>query len=254
MEGKTLESALADLESTAERALGAVGELARLVKRVRAAAQTGKIADIERSVAQLDERLSAAAADCRTLGEGWQFDTRGYFASGDYLAELLAAIEQEDLRPAERDGRILSYPSIVRVLPGDQTVEIDRKKERRVRPRVVAAELKKRRDRRTGIRPEQMIEILFRAWSALVVAQRGSQVVRAAEIFDLLTQLPQAREYSQAEFARDLLQLDMSEVRATKAGRRLELRADAGAKRGAVFSAVTPDGEVRLYSGVEFLA
>ncbi len=102
------------------------------------------------------------------------------------------------------------------------------------------------------MRPEQMIEVLYNVWEPLAARPQTTGLVRLVAIFDLLTLLPQAREYTRPEFARDLLQLDMSSVRATRAGHRIRLRADTAAKGASVLSAVTPEGEVRIYSSIEF--
>ncbi|MGH7471169.1 MAG: hypothetical protein ACRENP_24740, partial [Longimicrobiales bacterium] len=154
-------------------------------------------------------------------------------------------------KAVSRDGRILCFPSILRVLPSDTVVEIDRKKERRLRPSLIAQELKKQQSKRTGIQPEKLIEILYDGYAALVANQR-TRVLRLAAIYDLLTLLPSAGEYSKQEFARDLLQLDMSKVRATKNGKRIRFHASTSAKTGAVLTTISPEGEVKIYSSVEF--
>lgn len=252
MQQVTLEATLAEVEAASERATASAAELVRLLKQARASAATGKLPDLDRALGQARQQVSLVQERLSTLEDSWRLDARAHFDSGAYTRELLQEMERQGLGPAERDGRILSYPSIIRVLPAEQALDIDRRKERRVRPSFVSGELKKHRDRKTGIRPEQMIEILYRAYEPLVARQKGTRVVRALAIYELLTELPHAKEYSKPEFARDLLQLDMSSVRATKGGKKLELRADTAAKGSAVLTAVTPDGEVRIYSGVEF--
>ncbi len=248
----TLEATLSAFQEAADRALASATGLTRLLKQARTAAITGKLPDLEKALAQSRQQLTLIQERLTALEATWSFDARAHFDSGAYASELIEEIERQDLRPIDRDGRILCYPSILRINPAEQALEVDRKKERRVRPSFVAAELKKHAGRKTGMRPEQMIEILYRAYEPLVARQKGTRVVRATDIFDLLTQLPQAKEYSKQEFARDLLQLDMSAVRETKKGHTLKLRADTGAKGSAVLAAVTPEGEVRIYSGVEF--
>lgn len=251
-EQKTLEAALTEVEEAASRTLAAAGAVTRTIKQARAAASTGKLPDMVKSIAQARQQLALLDDQVRELESSWSFDAEAYFGSGGYARELLAAIEARELRPVERDGRILCYPSILRIVPGEQALEIDRKKERRVRPGFVAAELSKRAGRRTGMRPEQMIEVLYNVWEPLAARPQATGLVRLVAIFDMLTLLPQAREYTKPEFARDLLQLDMSSVRTTRAGHRLKLRADTAAKGASVLSAVTPEGEVRIYSSIEF--
>jgi hypothetical protein len=252
MDRSLLEDALSRVEQAADGAMRSTADLGRIFKQAKTAAAKGKLSDIDRAIDQARQQLATASERLRLLEASWDFNAAVHFDTGAYGDELLSAMEREDLRPVERDGRILSFPSIVRILPAEQAIEIDRKKERSVRPSVVAAELKKRRSKKAGLRPEQLVEVLFAAYQPLVARQKGIGVVKLLDIHALLTQLPQAKEYSRPEFARDLLQLDMSGVRQTKGGQKLELRADTSVRGGAVLSAVTPEGEVRIYSSVEF--
>lgn len=252
MTQKSLESALDVVGEAVHGAMTSTAELTKTLKQARSAAATGKLSDIDKTITQARQQLAIVAERIAILEASWNFEAARHFESGAYAQELLGAIAEAGMKPVDRDGRILSYPSILRVMPADQTLEVDRKKERRVRPSFVAAELRKRREKKTGIAPDRLIEILYRAYEALVAGRKGSGVVRVMDIYDLLTQLPQAREYTKPEFGRDLVRLDMSDVRATRGGKRIALRADTAAKGSAVLSAVTPDGEVRLYSGVEF--
>lgn len=43
--------------------------------------------------------------------------------SGAYTKELLAQVSRAGLSMFEKDGRLLSYPSLVRLLPGDAALE-----------------------------------------------------------------------------------------------------------------------------------
>lgn len=248
----TLEDALASVADAATGGIASTAELAKSLKHAKTAAATGKLAELEKAITQARQQIAIVAERISILESTWDFDAQAHFESGAYKRELLDAITRAELKPADRDGRILCYPSVLRIMPNDQTLEIDRKKERRVRPSFVAAELKKHRGKKTGIKPERLVNILYTAYDVLVAGQKGTRVVRVLDIYALLTQLPQAREYSRQEFARDLLLLDMSDVRSTNAGKRIELYADTGARNTSVLSAVTPDGDVRLYSGVEF--
>ncbi len=218
---RTLDSVLDTVGEAVSGAITSTSELTKTLKQTRSAAITGKLADIDKTIAQAKQQLGILSERLAILESSWNFDAARYFESGAYEQELLAVMADAGMKPVDRDGRILSYPSILRVMPSDQSLEVDRKKERRVRPSFVAAELKKRRDRKTGIPPERLVEILYRAYDALVAGKKGTGVVRVMDIYDLLTQLPQAREYTRPEFGRYLVRLGMSEVRAPRAGKRI---------------------------------
>jgi hypothetical protein len=65
----------------------------------------------------------------------------------------------------------------------------------------------------------------------------------------------QSREYTKAEFARDIYLLDQSNQTTAKDGSRIEFHAGAGARvpRGAL-SVVTQHGEEKKYHGISFVA
>ncbi|MGH7468806.1 MAG: hypothetical protein ACRENP_12685, partial [Longimicrobiales bacterium] len=108
------------------------------MKALRSAAASGKIAEIEKSLSGSQQQLDLLRERLQLLVESWTFDIRSYFETGEYERELVAAMESVSLKAVSRDGRILCFPSILRVLPSDTVVEIDRKKERRLRPSLIA--------------------------------------------------------------------------------------------------------------------
>jgi len=65
----------------------------------------------------------------------------------------------------------------------------------------------------------------------------------------------QAREYTKAEFARDIYLLDQSGQTTARDGAQIEFHAGAGARvpRGAL-SVVTQHGEEKKYHGISFAA
>lgn len=247
----TIESSLAAIEAEADAALAALTALVRTLKAVKASAANGQVRDLEKAIGNTAGQIESVQEQIERLSTAWTFDTREYMESGAYTEELMAAIEKENLKAVFRDGRILCFPSLLRVLPGDAAVEMDRKKVRRLRPRLIAQELKRHQGKKSGLRSEQFIEILHEAYVPLASQQKGMNVVRLLDIYDILTLLPQAADYSKQEFARDLLQLDMSDVRKTKSGARIRFSASTLARTSAL-TAVSPQGETKIYAGVEF--
>jgi hypothetical protein len=76
--------------------------------------------------------------------EGWDFDEQAYFAEGAFAQELLATARRLNVQLFEQDDVLYSYPSLIRILPSDRAVTIDKQRERRVRPTVLVAHLKDR--------------------------------------------------------------------------------------------------------------
>ena len=78
-------------------------------------------------------------------------------------------------------------------------------------------------------------------------------VVRLLDLYGVLTLLPgQARDYTKAEFARDLYLLDQSGSVEAPAGRRLRWAASSGTRQPGVLTTVTKSGQQQRYWGIAF--
>jgi len=250
-----LEGALARTEADADSAIKTALALVAQLKRVRKAAQTGSVRDLQKTIEQA-EQLAAAARDAvSAAGTGWRFDTRTYLESGEFTRELLALAERAGVAVQEQDGRIVSYPSLLRVLPSDEAVEIDRKRSREIRPSWVIDRLQAAQARPPRFRAEQFLEALLRAYR-LVVAERKREIgetIRLADVYKVLTVLPgQSAAYSLPEFVRDVYLLDESRVDRARGGLRLSLPAASGGRTKSALRAVTRSGEAKTYYGIAF--
>jgi hypothetical protein len=247
----TLEEALDAVEREADAALKALLAAAREAKRLKAAAVTGQLRDVQQAVDAVDRLAQAAAAAATELTSAWRFDVTAYFESDGYTKELLAAAAEAGVRAVESDQRILCYPSIVEIAPADATVFIDKRKERRVRPSVLAGHLAELQNRPPKFRPEAFLETLASAYD--LVASRPGATVKLGSVYSVLTLLPGAsRDYTRPEFARDLYLLDQSGVTVTKNGRLLSLPASALTRGSGVLTTVTKGGQVKVYAGIAF--
>ncbi|MBI4544757.1 MAG: hypothetical protein HY703_06165 [Gemmatimonadetes bacterium] len=212
---------------------------------------------MQKALAAAEQLADALRDSVRTLRSGWSFDERQYLESGAYTAELLRAAEERGVRLLEQDERILSYPSVVRVLPAEGAIEIDRKRERGIRPSVVATHLKERQQKQPRFKPEQFLEALFRAYRLALEEKKRSMgaTVRLLGIYQILTLLPgQTREYSKQEFARDIYLLDESDAKATGEGYRLSFPAATGTRTTGALTTVTKAGRLKMYYGISFRA
>ena len=159
----------------------------------------------------------------------------------------------------EQDELLYCYPSLIRVIPGEQCVKIDKVREARLRPSVLAAHLKEVQQRPLRFRPEAFLESLYEAYRRLNPPQRGllvrtGRVVRLLQIYELLTILPgQSREYTKAEFARDLYLLDRSGVTKTRNGAVVDFPGSTGTKTpSATIMVITESGREKTYYGISF--
>ena len=129
----------------------------------------------------------------------------------------------------------------MRVVPGDSVVEIDRRRERRLRPSVLIGLLAAAQQRPPKFRAGQFLESLASGYE-LVVARAGKRP-------DAVVRLT---EYTRPEFARDLYLLDQDGVRQTKGGRLLRWHASSGTRTAGVLTTVARTGQQQRYWGLSF--
>lgn len=255
MNDDTMEEALGRAETETTAVLKEAQVVLRELKRARGAAATGQVRDLRRSLdgAGLLARNLASSVD--QLRAGYDLDATEHLGSGAYAKELLAAAEAAGVAMFEEDDRLLCYPSLVRLLPGDAAIEVDRKRDRRLRPSGVVARLKQAQDAGPRFKPEPFLASLLDGYD-LEVARQHKQpgaVVRLFDVHRVLTLLPgQAREYSRQEFARDLYLLDQSGVTRAAGGRRIRWAASTGTRQPGVLMTVSRSGQQQRYWGVAF--
>jgi hypothetical protein len=254
----TLEQALARTEADAEVALKAAGNVVKALRRFRGAARQGKIRDLQSAVDAARTSLRTLDQAVSNAAESWDFDDEEYLRSGRYADELVARAERAGLRISPQDNRLYCYPVLLRVLPSDRAVLIDKARERRLRPSVLVDVLRDLQNRRPRFRPGEFLEALYRAYE--VAARQkpgrldGAPAVPLLELYELLTILPgSAREYSRQEFARDVYLLDQSGQTETRDGARLEFHASTGTKLGrGSLTVISQSGQEKRYWAISF--
>ncbi len=251
----SLEEALQAVEREADAAIKAIGSALNAARKAKAAAAHGQIRELQQSLEATVNLADQATAAARDLRQGWRFEVGEWFSSGDYAKELLAAATEAGVQAFESDDRILSYPVIVQVSPSDTTVLIDKQKDRRVRPSVVARHLvalqqKPPRFKARGVYRDTCLGL--RPGGGQQAAPSWGPA-RLVDVHKVLTLLPgAARDYTRQEFARDIYLLDQSAVLDTKEGRRMSLPASALTRSGGVLKTVTRSGQTKIYAGVAF--
>lgn len=256
MPDASLEEALARTEGDAEASLKASSAVAASLKRLRSAARAGDFREIRRSLESAGQAIAALDQQLANTAEGWDFDEEEYLANGGFLEELVETAQRQGLSLYRQDEQVYSYPSLLRVLPAERAVTIDRVKEKRLRPTVLVAHLKDLQGRRPRFRSEAFLESLYRVYER-IIGHRGKKrgtVVRLKELYDWLTPRPgDTRDYTIQEFARDVYLLDQSGITRTRDDAQISLPAATGTKTpsGAV-TVVTQSGQEKRYFGISF--
>lgn len=126
----TFERGLEDVERAAGSATKAAQSLVALTKAAEKAAREGDLSALERVTSRLDAAVAAVRQEVVNARTAWPLapdEVDRYLVSG-YGAELLEAARTAGLAMSERDGRYVAFPSIVRMLPGDRAIKIDKKR------------------------------------------------------------------------------------------------------------------------------
>ena len=254
----SLEAALAQTEAAAGRALDAGANLTKALRRLRTSAQVGNLRDLRAMLAAVAEAAERARDDAVLAASSWQLDEDAYFSSGRFSEELLAAAQAGGLQLFERDERFYCYPVLVRVVPAERSVFVDRARERRIRPSVLVEHLREVQRRPPRFRPEAFLDALFRVYGHLV-AKRGPDQLDAGlpvplvDVYELMTLMPgSSRDYSRQEFARDVYLLDRGGVTTTRRGYVVSFPASTGARASTAMRVVTESGQEKVYYGLAF--
>ena len=260
----SMEQAFGNAEEAAASALKSAADLAKLARQLQKAAKEGNIAAIKRAQGKLDAALGDLRQAVADVLQSWPFEEgeeEQYLKEG-YAAELLRAAAEQDLEIHERDGQLISHPSIVRVLSRERAVRIDKKKVSAIRPHHLVGLLLQNQKKPIRHRPERFLESLYGVYSELVreefpgglVKSGPGRVVPLDRIYKLFTSLPgSGRDYTPTDFARDLYLLDTSGLTKTRKGATVSFPASTGT-RGArgLFTFVGPDGRDVQYYGLRF--
>lgn len=250
-----LEQSLDRTAGEVDAALKVAAAVVRELKKAKSGLAAGQVRELRRAMDNAATAAGDLAGSAEQARQSFDLDEQEYLSSGAYTKELLAAAAQRDVAMFEADERLLCYPSLIRILPGDAALEIDRRREKRLRPSALVERLAAAQGQPPRFRPEPFLESLVAGYD-LVVARENKTVgavVKLVEVWAVLTLLPgQQRDYTKPEFARDLYLLDQSGVSAAKDGRGLRWNASSGTRGSGTLTTVARSGQQQLYWGISF--
>ena len=259
----SFEQVFSDTERAAASTQKSAADLAKLARQLQKAAKEGNIAAIKRLQGRFNSDLDVLRQEVANAVATWPFSEQEeeQYLNEQYIAELRRIAEEQGLAIHERDGRLISHPSIVRVLPGDRAVRIDTKKVSAIRPSHLASVLLKNQRKPVRYQSARFLEALYDVYSDIVregssnrMLEGGGQVVLLDRIYKLFTSLPGSnREYERTDFARSLYVLDSNGPKHTKKGAAVDFPSSTGARSSkGLFSFVGPDGRNVNYYGIRF--
>ena len=251
-------------EETEEAAGAAVKAASRVMSQARAmvrAAQTGNITAIKRAGQSLDEAVAKLVEQAEDACESWTFsdeEEQRYFEKR-FVEDLKTSADMRGLKLHERDGLLMCYPSILRVLAGERAVRVDRKKVSTVRPSFLVDHLLKEQQKSASFQSARFLESLYQVYRD--VTSEGprdllsGRVVPLMRMYRLMTALPGAsRDYDRSDFARDLYILDSEGPHRTRSGAEVSFPSSTGTRRRSsdIFTFVGPEGDSAEYYGILF--
>lgn len=253
-----LESALTRTESDVATSIKMAQAVVSAIKKYANALKVGNLKDLQPAVSEIEKAELSLRQQIAATKAGWNFDIDTYMSAA-FVKEVLDTAEQKGVRIFERDDRLYCYPVLVRVLPAEWSVQIDKSKERKLRPSVLVNKLKELQKKPPRFRPEVFLEALYAAYQkAVQLKNKGlplsGTVISLLEIYELFTLLPgQSREYSKQEFARDIYLLDRSGTVATRDGFKVSFPASTGTKLPSrTLNIINEAGEEKRYYGIAF--
>ena len=252
---KALAKTQADVEATLKTAVSVVNSL----KKFRINIQTGNLRDLKKTIGSAEQAIAALKQQFINTKEGWTFDSENYVACRTFTDEILEMSKSLGVKMFEQDERLYCYPFLIRILPDELSVQIDKQKERRLRPSTLVSHLKTLQNRPVRFKPDNFLESLYSAYKTLIRRRAKDQVgkeivITLREIYKLLTLLPgQAKEYSHQEFARDIYLLDRSGVTTTREGFVVSFPASTGTRSNKnTIRVITQEGQDKPYYGISF--
>ena len=259
----TFEQAFSDTESTADSTLRAATNLTLQLKALQKAARVGNISAINRAHERIGAALTRLRQEVSNASRAWPYQGSEdvEYLRTQYLPELRQMALASGLEILERDDRLISHPSIVRVLPSDKAVRIDRKQTFDIRPSHLVGLLLANQRRPARHQSGQFLEAIFNVYKDHVrdesdrrMLKGGGPVVPLEMIYTRLTYLPSSsREFDRSDFARSLYDLDVGTARTTKSGATVSFHASAGAKSTkGLFTFIGPDGRDVQYYAIKF--
>jgi hypothetical protein len=253
------EQGFADTERAAVAASKSAAAVAKSARALERAAKTGNLNAIRRVQADLNAALSALTQEVENTAQAWPFQPgeEEAYLKDHFAAELQQIANGRGLDIQERDERLIAHPSILRVLPANRAVRIDRKQVSTIRPGYLVNLLRENQKKPARFNGSAFLEAVYKAYRMRAgghfpdkeLGSDQSPVVPLVAIYEALTLLPgTGRDYSRTEFALNLYRLDTDGPKATRSGARLHLHGG----RQSPISLVAPDGHLLTYHNIAF--
>ncbi len=254
------EKGFADTERAAALTAKSAADVAKFAKQLEKAAKVGSINALKKAQTDLNAALSALRQEVANTSSAWPFQSREEetYLKESYSTELREVAATKGLEIYEQDERLIAPPLMVRVLPPNLAVRIDKKQVSTVRPSHLVSLLVAEQKKPARFNSNAFLNSVYSAYNKLVrdrpaissVGESRGHTISLSEIYELFTIAPgSAREYSRTDFARDLYRLETEGLKETRSGAKVYFHSG----RQSNISFVDPKGSIITYHGIEFV-
>ena len=248
-----LEDALQAQEEQVDDLVKSATKYLAALKSWKKACETGHLGNRQKAATQAIELAPALAEPAADAAEAWQFDVRAYLDDGGWREELKAAAEKQGLRAIEEGENLVSSPLVIRAVPGRSALALGKVNWPALRPKVVAAELKRLRERANSGNSQEFLDSLF-AVSQRLSPQEDAPFAKLRDIYEFFLLTPGwKKDNPPAAFGQALYALHRSSLQTTRAGRKFEFEYPSGnAKDRDIYAVIAEDGRLIRYYGIQF--
>lgn len=248
-----LEDSLQEHEERVDSLLKVAGKYVGALKAWKKACQLGNMGALQKTSALAEELSRALPEGTADTKNAWAFDLAAYLEGAEWRDELReAAAQKHSLRTLEDGNTLIASPVVVRAQPSRGTLQLGKTNWPNIRPRVVAEELKRLRDKTANANSQEFLESLFAACQYL--GPKEEPKARFRDVYKLFCLTPgYKKDNPPAAFGQQIYALHRSGVRATRAGHTFEMETiSGGAKDSDVFAVMTEDGRLVRYYNIWF--
>ncbi|MCW5933486.1 MAG: hypothetical protein KIT45_04195 [Fimbriimonadia bacterium] len=255
-----LEDALQAHEEQVDTLLKEASKYLGALKKWKKACQLGHVGDLQKSRDQARSQAESVKELTQKAANHWQFDLPAYLTGEAWREELIEiARDRHGLRLLSELDIVLASPFAVKSQPGRARLLIGKQPWSRLRPSVVADELKRLKESVQEKAAQEFLEGLYRACEYLNQPKKDERretiFAKFSDIYDLFCLTPDwKRDNSTSVFAQSIYALHLSQVKMTKKGIRFDIEHPSGnPKARDIFDVVSEDGRSIRYYGIHFV-
>lgn len=245
-----------ELQSLEKAAKENLAGIQKLFKAVGREAEGGDIRSLLRDLSSLSEAAGVLASSFGEMKDtASRFDTRSYFESGDFAAQMLDACREKGIDVRGEFPVYEMFPYRVRLDAENQDIYLDRKKIQCARPKKFAETVKAGQEKlnKASFNALTFVTELADAYD-LAILKQGKQPetdIYLTSLYRFLAPMGRFRkDYDQQSFAFDLARLYGSGIEETKNGRKFQF--GPSRKNSKAIRILDQNGKEQFFATIRF--